>query len=313
MSSILSNLQGFVELEKEGADFINYVIEKSNSPFSLNKQSEFEQILDMLEKHLRIKGKANGDIQLLLYKVLKIKKLLKKLHKCLNDIEKNTSEYNEQAINKAICGDVSFEELEEILNEKMLPNGDFYNYNGIRNVLKRKLNGEIDEAFFKSWLILLCRVLNGDKFDFISNYFDACSFYNEYDSKEVFKIMATLKDFNYKLMHNDFMLRHKREKLRVIYLRFLHFNRSADSSIFKAYFVDYKNKKFDIRIIDDALFDYRDDLMYCDLWSKYFDEDGEYIDSDGEYDSEPAELIEEIQLMNLFYDEEWTYDHELNF
>ena len=109
------------------------------------------------------------------------------------------------------------------------------------------------------------------------------------------------------------MLRHKREKLKVIYLRFLHYNISTDSKIFKAYFVDYKSKKFDIRIIDDDLFEYRDDLMYCDIWSKYFDDEGDYIDLDGEYDFEPAELKEESRLMELFYDEEWTYDHELNF
>ena len=58
---------------------------------------------------------------------------------------------------------------------------------------------------------------------------DACSFYDEYDNKCVLEMMATLKGFNYKLMHVDFMHRHKREKLKVIYLRFLHFNRSTDS------------------------------------------------------------------------------------
>ena len=125
--------------------------------------------------------------------------------------------------------------------------------------------------------------------------------------------MATLKDFNFKLMHKDFMRRHKQEKLKVIYLRFLHFNISSDSKIFKAYFVDYKAKKFDVRIIDDNLFDYRDDLMYCDIRSNHFDEEGDYIDSDSQYDFEPAELTEEIKLMEMFCDERWTYDHELNF
>ena len=313
MSLILSNSQGFIELEKEGAEFLNYVLKKTNNPFTFSKQTDFEQMLDMLEKHLRIKGKANGDAQLILYKVQKIKKLLNGLHECLNDIEKNANEETVQAVIKAIRGDVSFDELEEVLNEIRLPKGEFYNYNGIRNVLKRKLNGEIEDAFFRNWLILLCRALNDDKYDFISNYFDACSFYDEYDNKDVLRIKATLKDFNYKLIHKDFITHHKREKLKVIYLRFLHYNISTDSRIYKAYYVDYKSKRFDVRIVDDDLFDYSDDVMYCDIWSKYFDEDGDYIDSDGDYDFEPAELLEEKELMEIFYKEKWNYDHELKF
>ena len=73
------------------------------------------------------------------------------------------------------------------------------------------------------------------------------------------------------------------------------------NKIFKAYFVDYKKKRFDVRIIDDALFDYKDEIMYCDILSHHLDEDGDYIDPNDEYSFEPAELIEETKLMNFFY------------
>lgn len=312
MSSIVFDPKGFLALEEEGADFINYVLEKTNDPFTFSKQADFEPMLDMLEKYLKIKGKANADLQLLLYKVQKAKKLLNKLHECLNDIEKNKNKETEQALINAICGEVSLDELEQLYEAK-LPSGDFYHYNGIRSVLKRKLNGEIEDTFFGRWLMLLCRVFNDDRFDFLSDYFAGYTHYDEYNANTVLEMMATLKDFNYKLLHNDFLLGHNQDQLKVIYLRFLHCNRSADSRVFKAYFVDYKRKRFDIRMIDDAFFDYRDDLMYCDIWSKYFDEEGEYIDSEGEYDFEPAELEEEKELMYMFYYENWTYDHELNF
>ena len=182
MSLSISNSQSFTEIEKEGIDFINYVSEKSNAPFTFSKQHDFETMIDLLEKHLKTKSKFDANMQLLLYKVLKTKKLLKKLRESLSDIEKNISDTNAETIMKAVFGNISFEELED-LREKKLPKGDFYNYNGIRNVLKRKLNGEITDAFFKSWLIFLCNILNDEKFDFISNYFDVCSFLDGYNTK----------------------------------------------------------------------------------------------------------------------------------
>ena len=52
MSSIVFDPKGFLALEEEGADFINYVLEKTNDPFTFSKQADFEPMLDMLEKYL---------------------------------------------------------------------------------------------------------------------------------------------------------------------------------------------------------------------------------------------------------------------
>jgi len=123
--------------------------------------------------------------------------------------------------------------------------------------------------------------------------------------------MAFLKDFDYKLNHKDFMLQHKKDKLKVIYLRHSHFNTTCDSTVYKAYFVDYKKKRVDIRFIDDALFEYDDNLMYCDIWSHHYD-DGEYYDEEGEYYTDAPELFpEEKRLMSIFDDEHWVYQHNL--
>ena len=91
-------------------------------------------------------------------------------------------------------------------------------------------------------------------------------------------------------------------------MRFEHANWTEDSAIYKAYFVDYKNKRFDIRLIDSAFYEFKKDVFYCTL----FDKD----EREGEEDYvEPKELPEEEQLLHYFYDEneEWTYDHTLDF
>lgn len=307
-----SNDRGFTGLEKEALGFIEYVSEKAGIPIKFCEQSDFEEILDTLERNLRKKSKFNKDIQLLLFKVMKTKKQLGKLREVLTDIERKPSEGEIHKIFKAISADISIDEINAINTEK-LPGGDFYNYDVIRNVMLRKLNGEIDDEYFTSWLVLLSNLFRYKELNYISYCFDGYSFLGEYSTKMILEMLATLKDYNYRLKHKDFVHKHKQDKLKVIYLRFFLHNRTDNSKIFKAYYVDYKAKRFDIRIIDDAMFDYRDDLMYCDLSAEYFDECGEYIGQDCESDCEPAEFAEEIQLLDLFYDEGWTYDHELNF
>ena len=82
MSLTISKEQGFRELQKDFVDFINYVSEKSHAPFTFEKQSDLEAILNLLERFLKAKSRGDADTQLLLYKVLKAKKLLKKLREC---------------------------------------------------------------------------------------------------------------------------------------------------------------------------------------------------------------------------------------
>jgi hypothetical protein len=124
--------------------------------------------------------------------------------------------------------------------------------------------------------------------------------------------MASLKDYNYQLLHKDYMAQHKKEKLKVVYLRFEHCNWTANFSVYKAYFVDYKNKRFDIRFIDDADFDYDDDILYCFIG---YEDEYDSEDEDEVCKEEPKELPEEGRLMSLFYNEKapWKYDHTLSF
>ena len=296
--------QGFPALAEDAIYFISYVANEAKIHFDLSEENELEKVFDSFEKRLREKSKFNSELMQLLYKVQKSRKLLKKLHETWE-----SGEAREDVI-RAIRGEASYEELEAIL-EKTNKIGTYYNYQEIRGVLLRKKKGEFGDEYFKSWLILLANSLSCEKYESLSNYFDACSFYDNYNDKTLSEMLATLKDFDYKLAHEDFIDAHKRDKLQVIYLRHILFNDTLDSKIFKAYFVDYKKKRFDVRIIDDALFDYKDEIMYCDILSHHLDEEGDYIDPNDEYYFEPAELPEEARLHNIFYDEEWTCDHSL--
>ena len=212
---------------------------------------------------------------------------------------------------KGVNGELSYDELDAIC-QKHAPEGHYYNYDKIRAVLLRKLNGEIDDKYFKTWLIVVSWALNEDKYYPISDAFDGHSFDDLYDRSCILGIMALLKDENYRLMHKDYMAQHQKEKLKVIYLRFEHCNWTADSSVYKAYFVDYKNKCFDIRFVDDAFFDFDDNVMYCFIGYEDENSDEEECEICPE---EPKELPEERRLMSLFYNEKapWKYDHTLSF
>ena len=210
---------------------------------------------------------------------------------------------------KAMNAELSYEELCSIKRSE-IPKGRYYNYEKIRSVLLRKLQGEITDAYFQEWLIVACYMLNDSTYHDVSWMFDGWGFQTSFTRKDVLELLAGLKDLDYKIRHKNPIKQHKREKLQVIYLRFEHCNRTLDSSIYKAYFVDYARKRFDIRLIDDAFFEYDDRLLYCGIG----DEES-WEDEEGEIHDPPRTSSEEDLLMGYFFgeSEEWVYDHSLTF
>lgn len=209
---------------------------------------------------------------------------------------------------KGVNGELAYEDLDKICQTKV-PRGDYYNYEKIRDVLLRKLNGEIDDEYFRTWLIVVTWALYQKKYRYISWAFDGFAFWGPYDRKSVLEIMANLRDYDYKIRHKNYVKRHKLEKLKVIYLRFEHCNWTSDSGIYKAYFVDYENKRFDVRFVDDAFFEYDEHVFYC-----FINED-DPCDEDDSDEKCDGESWEESELMSYFFNEEegWIYDHSLNF
>ena len=195
---------------------------------------------------------------------------------------------------KGVNGELTYDELRSICQTEV-PKGNYYNYEKIRSVLLRKLNGELTDEYFITWLIVVAWALYQEEYKYISWDFDGYSFQDTFDKKLVLEIMANLKDCDYKIRYKNFIEQHKKDGLEVVYLRFEHCNRTDDSGIYKAYFVDYKNKRFDIRFVDDALFEYDQNVLYC------------FINE--------ADSWEERELMKAFFNEQekWIYDHTLNF
>ena len=207
---------------------------------------------------------------------------------------------------KGVNGQLSYEELDSICQTEV-PDGEYYDYEKIRAVILRKLNGELDDEYFRTWLIVVSWAIQKDSED-LSWAFDGYSFCDSFSKNDIVSILSVLKEEDYKMRYEDYIEQHKKEQLNVVYLRFEHANWTEDSAIYKAYFVDYKNKRFDIRLIDSAFYEFKKDVFYCTL----FDKD----EREGEEDYvEPKELPEEEQLLHYFYDEneEWTYDHTLDF
>ncbi len=55
---------------------------------------------------------------------------------------------------KAVNGDLTYDELRSICQTEV-PKGNYYNYEKIRSVLLRKLNGELTDKYFRDWLIVV--------------------------------------------------------------------------------------------------------------------------------------------------------------
>lgn len=211
---------------------------------------------------------------------------------------------------KGVNGELDYKELEKIYQQDV-PKGKYYNYEKIRSVLLEKLNGKLDDEYIRTWLILVSGALEQEGYYNLAYIFDGFSFCEEFDRKTTLKIMATLKDYDYKLKNKDYINQHKKQALQVIYLRLEHCNWTKDSAVYKAYLVDYKSKRFDIRLIDDGFFEYKDEILFCKL-----DEDVNNKDLEDEsVENEPRYTKDENTLLDFFYNEEenWTYDHDLEF
>ena len=211
---------------------------------------------------------------------------------------------------KAVNGDLTYDELRSICQTEV-PKGNYYNYEKIRSVLLRKLNGELTDKYFRDWLIVVAWALYQEEYKYISWVFDGFSFQGTFDKQLVLEIMANLKDYDYKIRYKNFIEQHKKDELQVVYLRFEHCNWTNSSGVYKAYFVDYKNKRFDIRFVDDAFFEYKQNILYC-----FINEEDPWDDTDDkDVDEYDGESWEECELMKDFFNEQekWIYDHTLSF
>ena len=116
---------------------------------------------------------------------------------------------------KGVNGELTYDELRSICQTEV-PKGNYYNYEKIRSVLLRKLNGELDDKYFHTWLIVVAWALYQEEYKYISWAFDGFSFQDTFDKKLVLEIMANLKDYDYKIRYKNFIEQHKKDGLKVV-------------------------------------------------------------------------------------------------
>ena len=115
-------------------------------------------------------------------------------------------------VKKGINGDLSYEELREIVSVD-LEEDDYYNYEAFIKGILRFLRGEISENYYTSWVILCSWALSANKFkpnskkqkiyDSLAWSFDGHSFddFNDLKEKECNDMIAIIKYKNHLLQN----------------------------------------------------------------------------------------------------------------
>jgi len=152
------------------------------------------------------------------------------------------------------------ENLNEILQEVYGRRKRFLLDKYVEICIKR-LNKEITLEYFVAWLDLIVALLE-DRFSILAKrikdiYYDAWD-YDYFEDIHVKKIIHLFKDFDIKKNYKYFINYHQKEKMKVVYMKYYGtFGKDCwDDFYYIAYFVDHKNKKFDIRIISEKKFNY---------------------------------------------------------
>ncbi len=227
---------------------------------------------------------------------------------------------NKERIEKAIRAELSYDELQNVL-DYIYSKGeefteDFYNPNICIEICKQKLEGKIDDKYFSTWLVVMCNLLNEKNYE-LSDYLDGWSFNDTFPAIECRETIAYIKDYDLKLKNPNYVVYHQQQKMKVIYYRFEFVDHSNDELIYKCYIVDHKKKVYNVRIADNEMLGYDLSKNYCRIIDEEHAEDIRKQEADEDLDivdcSKPEKQFceAEEELINLFFNEEYRRDKEL--
>ena len=229
---------------------------------------------------------------------------------------------NKEYYMKALKAEVYKKELDEILSNAY-DNIDRLKYNFYYtdifiSVCMKRLNDEIDCEYFKTWLILASNLLcfNEKHYD-ISDSLDAWSFADDYNERICRQIIAEIKDYDIKFKHKNYVNYHKKHKLKVIYLRFELIDYSDDDIVYKCYIVDFANKRYDLRFVDEKTLDFDLNKNYC-----FIRDEEHYKDIRGQEGDDNISIIDvtkpqkqfceaEEDLQDIFFHDNYKRDKTL--
>lgn len=180
---------------------------------------------------------------------------------------------------------------------------DYYDFDLLMDVLHKALNKEINFEYFIDWCILVANSYNYTKDGYKSKLgklycdvgymFDGVSFMEEYNRKGLLSAIADLKYYNHliiqaKKRNKEPFLTNNVERILV----FDHANWNLDSSVYRAIIKDYRHKKWEIRYVDDGVFEFDESKNYSFVEDKEFE-----------------------KIFNEFYNEnsDWKEVHNLKF
>ena len=159
---------------------------------------------------------------------------------------------------------------------------DYYDFDLLMDVLHKALNKEINFEYFIDWCILVANSYNYTKGGYKSKLgklycdvgymFDGVSFMEEYNRKGLLSAIADLKYYNHLIIQAK---RRKKEPFltndveRI--LVFDHANWNLDSSVYRAIIKDYRHKKWEIRYVDDGVFEFDESKNYSFVEDKEFE------------------------------------------
>ena len=148
----------------------------------------------------------------------------------------------------------------------------YYDFEILKSGLYKAYNREVSFEYFRTWCILVSNCIVSKNYSVsqinelmwdISWFFDGLSFEDEYNKKSFKLNIALLKHYNHKF--ENLLKRTKTsfqtkgvEKI----LLFDHSNDTMDSCVYKAIIKDNSKKSFDLRYVDDAFFEFDENVNY---------------------------------------------------
>jgi len=134
-------------------------------------------------------------------------------NECETSHRNKGNKISKETVFKAIKGELSGEELDEIIANVDLEEADYYDFNALMTVIEKFLHDEISKNYYRTWTIVVSMALAANPFkanskkqllyENMSDCFDGHSFgcFEKEKEIECHEMIAFLKHYNHSLQH----------------------------------------------------------------------------------------------------------------
>lgn len=182
---------------------------------------------------------------------------------------------------KGLRMELSGNEMRDIMQQEC-EKDKYYDFDLMLQGFKKALTKEIDFDYYIHWCILVAHCLNYSRYsspkinaliDEIAYFFDGCSFDDDYNKKSLQLNIALLKNFNHEFenLTNKTNLPFETNGVERILL-FDHSNWTLDSRVYRAIIIDNNKRQFELKYVDDAFFEYDENINYTFVDESQFDD-----------------------------------------